>query len=219
MLEMLPIKSIDRLSDSCDFPYNDISSDRKPVNKEPAQDNRLRLLEEKLSQHQKRAGEIEQEAYEKAYAEGEKVGLELGSKRAEQMLAQMQQILDTATNDLDEIRKHASDVIIDISGTIAEWLIGEITAKDHERLLQIAKEAIRKFPATEPLKIALHPDDLAAVNRLPDDSGKEPPLVSDESMTPGSIRILTQSRDALLDPHTCIEDFLKAFKASLKENE
>jgi len=217
MLEAIPIQTVDRVSDLHTFPYSSISPDAQPANPLVVQDDRLRLLEEKLSQHQKRAGEIEQEAYEKAYAEGEKVGLELGGKRAEQILAQMQQTLDDTTRQLAEIREHASDAIIDISGAIAEWIVGEITAKEHERLLQIAKDASRKFPGAEPLKIALHPDDLTSIQRLPADLDQEIPLISDESMTPGSVRIFTRSRDALLDPHACVEDFLREFKLGLRK--
>jgi len=218
MLESLPIKLIDSAPDSNTFPYSEISLNVQPGNRAPAQDNRLRLLEEKLSKHQAIAVKIEQQAYEKAYAEGEKVGLELGGKRAEQVLEQMQQILDEAVRQLDEIREHASDAITDISGAIAEWLIGEITEKEYDRLLQMAKKASRQFPEMEQLKIALHPDDLASVKKLPVDSDKEPPLVSDTSMLAGSVRIFTHSRDVLFDPHACIEDFIKEFKAGLKEN-
>jgi len=217
MLEVIPLQTVDSVSNLHTFPYSSINPDAQPVNPLSVQDDRLRLLEEKLSQHQKRAGEIEQEAYEKAYAEGEKVGLELGGKRAQQILAQMQQILDDTTNQLAEIREHASDAIIDISGAIAEWIVGEITDKEHERLLQIARDASRKFPGAEPLKIALHPDDLTSVQRLPADSEQEIPLISDESMTPGCVRIFTRSRDALLDPHACVEDFLREFKLGLRK--
>lgn len=216
MLDSLPVKTVDGAPDSSSFPYKTIGSDVQCMGRRADQVNRLRLLEERLAKHQERATEIEQAAYEESYAVGEKAGLELGGRRAEQIMARMRHVLDEGRGQLDEIREHACCAIMDISGAIAEWLVGEITGDDRMRLLQMARKAAGEFPETEHLKIALHPDDLAHIKRLPADSGKVPPLVSDASMARGSVRIFSRSRDALLDPHACIDDFIKRFKAELK---
>ncbi len=219
MFEALPVKVVEGSPNPDLFPYQTIGAEAQPEDERPGQADRLRLLEERLAKHQERATQIEQEAHEEAYAAGEKAGLELGGRRAEQILDRMRNILDDSGEQLDEIREHAYGAIVDISGAIAEWLVGEITGDDRVRLLQMARKAADEFPETEHLKIALHPDDLAHIKKLPADSGDATPLVSDASMAPGSVRIFSRSRDTLFDPRACINDFIKRFKDELQVNE
>ncbi len=217
--EALPVKEDDGAPKSDLFPYRTIGSEVPPKAEEderPGQTDRLRLLEERLAKHQERATQIEQEAHEEAYAAGEKAGLELGGRRAEQILARMRQVLDDGSGQLNEIREHAYCAIMDISGAIAEWLVGEITGDDRARLLQMVRKAADEFPETEHLKIALHPDDLAHIKKLPTGSDEMLPLVPDAAMAPGSARVFSHSRDVLLDPHACIDDFIKRFRDELK---
>ncbi len=210
-LNPLHLKPIQKTKSSLPFPYSEFTR-QKPEKKEP---DRLRQLEQMLSGNQERAVEKEREAYDKAYAAGEKAGLALGNKRAEQILDQMQQILDAAKSQLDEIRRSACESIMDISGAVSTWLIGEITEDERGRLLEMAKKTANELPEMSDMKIAVHPDVFVQVEKLLDGSDFQHPMIADSRVKPECIRIFNKTQDVLIDPATSVAEGIAYIKAGL----
>ena len=197
------------------FPYSEIAKQQEEK-KEP---DRLRQLEQILSENQERSAELEQEAYNKAYTTGEKAGLALGRKRAEQILTQMQQKLDASSSQLDEIRKSLCEAIVDISGALSEWLIGEITTNDRDRLLKMAEKAAHALPEMTNLTLAVHPDVFAQFERLIAEGKSNTPLLADANVEPNCIRIFNKTQDTLIDPRISIAEGVAYCKAELLSDE
>jgi len=210
-LDPLPRKALAKTKSALPFPYREFASQQM----EKGEPDRLQQLEQMLSGNQERAAEMERKAYDKAYASGEKAGLALGKKRAEQILDQMQHVLGAAKSQIDEIRGAACESIIDISGAISEWLIGEITENERGRLLEMATKTACKMPEMHDMKIAVHPDVFTQFEKLLHESDSPHPLIADARVAPGCIRIFNKTQDALIDPATSIADGIAYIKSEL----
>jgi len=214
-LEPLPTKKLYREKKTAPFPYREFSRPVPPVQEK----DHLRQLEQMLSEKQERVAIVEREAHDKAYAIGEKAGMALGGKRAEQILAQMQQLLDESKNQLETIQRAANEAIVEMSGAITEWIIGKITAEEMDRLYAMAEKAAHLLPGTEELTFAVHPDDFAQFEKLLTDSKNSAPLLFDPNLSPGSIRIFNKNQDMLLDPVAAVAKAVTQLKVELhKEN-
>ncbi len=214
VLEPLPLKTLSGKKREPAFPFENIGTAGNPDGQQPA--DRLRQLEEMLAKNQEKTNEIEREAYDKAYLAGEKAGLALGRKRAEQILAQMKQMLEECESGLDDIRNTMCEAVVDISGALTEWLIGEIGTDDKARLLKMAKKITGAMPDMTDMKIAVHPEDFARIKTLLDESGDgHPHLISDPGVKHGSIRVFNEEKEALIDPITAIADGITYIKTAL----
>jgi len=209
-LDPLPLKDLPGVKSS-PFPYGAFSRAEQEV-EEP---DRLRQLEQMLSENQERTARIERETYDKAYAAGEKAGLALGQKRAEQILIQMQKILEESKSQFDEIRDVMCEAIVDISGAISKWLIGEITTNDRKRLLEMAEKAVHALPEMSSMKMAVHPDDFAQFEKLLAESKSNMPLLADANVAPNCLRIFNKTQDILIDPASSITEAVAFLKAEL----
>jgi flagellar biosynthesis/type III secretory pathway protein FliH len=214
-LEPLALKSFAREKEVTPFPYSELAA-KLVETKEP---DRLRQLEEMLSENKERSAELEREAYDKAYAAGEKSGLALGEKRAEQILLQMQQMLDASESQMGEIHRAMSEAVVDISGALCEWLIGEITENERGRLLEMAKKTAHTLPEMGPMTLAVNPDDFAQFEKLLAESKMKSPLIADANVARGCIRIFSKAQDVLIDPSTSIAEGLAYIKAELLSDE
>ena len=216
-LEPLPLKSLSGKKPEPPFPFENIGTAANPDGQLPA--DRLRQLEEMLARNQEKTNEIEREAYDKAYIAGEKAGLELGRKRAEQLLVQMQEMLEKCEAELDNLRSSMFEAVVDISGALAEWLIDKITTEDKARLLEMAKKTASSMPDMTDMKIAVHPEDFAHIKTLLDESEDDaPPLIPDPGVKQGSVRIFNKAREALIDPIGAINNGVAHIKTELLAN-
>ena len=214
-MEPLALKSFSREKEITPFPYSELAA-KLVETKEP---DRLRQLEKMLSENKERSAELEREAYDKAYAAGEKSGLALGSKRAEQIMLEMQKMLDASEAQMAEIHQTMSDAVVDIGGALCEWLVGEITESERGRLLEMAKKTAHSLPEMGAMTLAVHPDDFAQFEKLLAESEMQSPLIADANVARGCIRIFSKAQDVLIDPSTSIAEGLAYIKAELQSDE
>lgn len=219
LLDPLDIKLVPKTQEKAPFPYKDFSSQQvtKTPTKEPELSgaSRLEQLETMLTEKQSFDANLERESYDKAYLSGEKAGLALGQKRAEQILEQMQQLQEQTQQQLDEIRDSMCEAVIDISGMLAEWLVGDITADDRARLLAMAESAARSFPETDKMIMVVHQDDYSQFEKLLSESDFKPHLLIDNSVRVGCMRIASEAQDILIDPRESIAKALVQLKKDL----
>ncbi|ATX82917.1 Flagellar assembly protein FliH [Mariprofundus ferrinatatus] len=225
--EPLELKLISSIEEKAAFPYEDFSPQPPGIAPEKASEkapeisavSRIQQLESMLAEKHAFDANIERDAYDKAYLSGEKAGLALGEKRAEQILEKMVQLQKQAQQQLDEIRNSMCEAVIDISGMLAEWLVGEITAEDRGRLLEMAERAARTFPETERLMMYIHQDEFAQFEKLISESEFKPHLLTDNSIKPGCIRIASIAQDILIDPRAPVADAVAKLKKDLLSGE
>lgn len=190
--------------------------EQKPDN---SAEQRIAQLEAMLAEKHTFDANMEREAYDKAYLAGEKAGLALGQKRAEQILERMEQLQQQAEQQVNELRAGMSEAIADIGGMLAEWLVGEITRSDRERMLAMAERAARTFPETDKMVMAVNQDDFSQLERLLEESDFKPHLLIDSSVKPGCMRIANEAQDVLIDPRAPIAEAVAQLKRELRAGE
>ena len=213
------MKLVSETQEKTPFPYGDFSPQQPTGAPEKASElsgaSRLEQLETMLAEKHSFDANLERESYDKAYLSGEKAGLALGQKRAEQILEKMQQLQEQTQQQLDEIRNTMGEAVIDISGMLAEWLVGDITADDRARLLAMAESAARSFPETDRMVMVVHQDDFSQFEKLLSESDFKPHLLTDSSVKPGCMRIASEVEDILIDPCVSIAEALAQLKKDL----
>lgn len=227
LLEPLPTKLFDgelddshQFRDKSPFPYRNFSpllqqEEPAPGVEPELQVDRLEQLEKMLAEKHAFDANMEREAYDKAYMSGEKAGLALGQKRAEQILEKMQQLQEQTQRQLDEIRNSMCEAVLDISGALTQWLVGEMTAEDRSRLLAMAEKAARSLPVAEKMVMVVHPGDFSQFEKLLVESDFHPKLLIDNTVTPGSIRIANEEQDILIDPSASIAEAVAQLKKDI----
>jgi len=179
---------------------------------------RMKQLEEMLQEVQGRAEIVEKEAYDSAYLAGEKAGMALGKKRAEQILESVQETLQDANASLASIQYAFSDAAMDIARHIAEQIVGNAIEQEPGRLLNIAEQAAAQLPDTTDLKVAVSADDFASFKRLLDESESLAVLTADSSIPSGTCRIVSSQQDILIDPVAAVSAYLDQLQSAMLSN-
>ncbi|MDX8383896.1 MAG: FliH/SctL family protein [Ghiorsea sp.] len=169
---------------------------------------RMKELENMLNEAQSRTAVVEQEAYDKAYAAGEKAGLALGEKRAEQMLEALENIVVQAEKQLQQLQHDSGHAVLDIAQAITEHVIGEFGDEVESALSKAASQAVEQFSAEHTdltgLVLAVHPNDLDVMTRMCS-VHPEWRIRADKSIASGTCRLLSAHQDAFVDPKQAIE--------------
>ena len=212
-LEPLELKSLPPGDGKPTFPFTKLDPPVEPPM--PSAPDRVSELEQMLAEAQDRMAVLEREAYDKAYAAGKKAGMELGRKRADQILERIEAVLADASGQLDGMVRGVSESVIDMAGFLAEWLVGDMVEAERTRLLSMAERVSRAMPSSSKLGLAVHPDDLGKFEKLLGEAGHAWSLLADATLTPGTTRLFTQDQDILLDPKTAIADAVDRLKKEL----
>jgi flagellar biosynthesis/type III secretory pathway protein FliH len=158
---------------------------------------------------------VEREAYDKAYAAGEKAGLALGEKRAEQIIEAMENCLKQAEYEASRMRQSCVDAVVDIAQLVVEQLMGEILEQQKDALFKAAKRAAGQLPDATTLKLAVHPDDMQSFERLLQEERPDWRLYVDPAIAQGTCRLVSQHQDALIDPVGAVADSIQHIRMTL----
>ncbi|MDX8401450.1 MAG: FliH/SctL family protein [Mariprofundaceae bacterium] len=182
----------------------------------PAEQDRMRQLEAMLQEMQGRAEIIEKEAWEKAYAAGEKAGMELGRRRAEQLLTDIEALRDALEREVARLREQGADAIVEIAVMLAQRLIGHALAAHPAWLAELAGQAIERLAPEERLVLRAPPDATAALRTMLDEA-RLARIVPDTSLPPGQCRIEGEERTAILAPENALRDLGEALKRMARD--
>ena len=167
---------------------------------------RMKELEAMLSEAQSRAAVIEQEAYDKAYAAGEKSGLSLGEKRAEQILSSMEKILEQAEQELRKMEEQSIAAVMDISQAIVEHVLGQSDEIIKQSIERLAEQAIEQatVSAGEPLTLFVNANELGMFSRMIS-LAEGARIIAHDDVQAGSCRIVAAGQDILVDRKESIQ--------------
>lgn len=167
---------------------------------------RMKELEAMLSEAQSRAAVIEQEAYDKAYAAGEKSGMSLGEKRAEQILASMEKILEQAEHELKKLQEQSVEVVMDISQAIVEHVLGQSDEVIKQSIERLAEQAVEQatVAAGEPLTLFVNANELGMFSRMVSLS-EGARIMAHDDVQAGSCRIVAAGQDILVNRKESIQ--------------
>lgn len=114
----------------------------KPLSKA---DRTLLQAETILSNAKKRVAEIEREAYEKGFTEGEKAGLELGRKKLEPIIKNIDNLAQQITKIKEELIKKNEAELIKIAFLIASKVVHYKIYTNDETIMNIARTTLEKM--------------------------------------------------------------------------
>ena len=232
--------SRDRTKEKSVFPYPEINKSEKGSNvqdeallspflktkadsKAPvsvvSEEQRMGELENMLSEAQSRAAVIEQEAYDKAYSAGEKSGLALGEKRAEQILETMQSVVEQAELELQSLQQQSVVTVMDIAEAVLEHVMGENDEHIKKVLEHSVHKALDQFVLgfNEGLVLSVNPQDLnmfARMTNLPEGCR----LKGVHEVEEGTCQLISAGQDILIDPKVTIQDSLDYVRERLLKN-
>jgi len=187
----------------------------KPAQKTAAhpETDRMRELEQMLSEAQERNKDLERETYDKAYAAGEQAGMELGRKRAEQMTRNIAGLLLQCEKSARRLHERMDEVVLDIADAVISHIIDTMIDEHPEYLKQMISQATRYLPEHKSLSLAVSVPAMAMFERLLGDTPNK--LIADDNITPGTCRIMASDHDILIDPQAAISECMHHIRGRL----
>lgn len=92
-----------------------------------------------------RADEIEREAYERGFEEGEKAGFTMGELKAAVLAKRLEKIIEELTTLTERLVKEIEPQVVELAVTIARKIILSELSVNPGRILEITKEALLRL--------------------------------------------------------------------------
>jgi flagellar assembly protein FliH len=167
------------------------------------QESRLQTAEEQaeslVRQAKVEASEIEKQAYERGFSEGEKAGRELGEKALEALLKQYAKTLEELNNLRKEIFAASEGEVVRLALEIARKVIRREVSADEELVLTLVKVALSRLADQTVMTVRVNPADYQTIQRhhhahsSSSSLAEGVKLVDDPSVSRGGCLIETES--------------------------
>jgi flagellar assembly protein FliH len=146
-----------------------------------------------------RLAALEREAFAKGYAQGERAGLEAGTKRTEAMLRRVAQTIEELAGLRQTIIRETERQMVQLALLLARKVVGRELAMDPDLVAAMAHVAVSRLGESTPATIRLNPEDYAAVTagRGPGWAGAQVQVVPDAAVPRGGC--LVESEFGLVD--------------------
>jgi len=204
----LPLKYIEGTVISSPLP----DFDNPKASNHPETD-RMRELENMLNEAQNHAQNIEREAYDKAYAAGEQAGMDLGSKRAEQINNNISELLVQCEKSSKRLHERMDEVVVDIADAVIRHIVDTMIDEHPDYIKQMISQATRYLPEHQTLSLAVSVPDMAMFERILGDTPNK--LLADDNISPGTCRIMASDHDILIDPQAAISECMHHIRTRL----
>ncbi len=110
-----------------------------------------------------RISQIEREAYEKGFTQGQKDGLALGKKRLEEAAKRLVTLIGSLARLKEELYREAEEEILKLSVEIARKILQRELMQDEEAVLRTIRKAADFLNERTSIKILVNPDDMRKV--------------------------------------------------------
>ncbi|MFQ5356743.1 MAG: FliH/SctL family protein [Mariprofundaceae bacterium] len=176
-------------------------------------ENRAVELERMMVELQDKAAVAEREAYNKAYQMGEKAGLELGKRRAENIIADLQKLVDAFHGHVDDMYRSLDRQVIMLANAVTKKVVGT-SIRDEGVMESLITRAIEEteFDLSSS-RLALNPEDIERIRSMLQD--KEMPLecAADSGIVQGTARLQSHDGMVSIDAEKSIDhcfDFIRS---------
>lgn len=142
---------------------SDGSPSHAPADSKNKTDQLIRGIEERekyIKQMTEKTNNLEKEAYEKGFSQGEKAGMELGEKRFESILKSFAEALEGVKKIKEEVYQNSEQEMIKLVVTIARKIIHREVSTDRTIILDLIKAALAYVADHEEIKVRFNPSDL-----------------------------------------------------------
>ncbi len=162
-MESFESPSLNVKKDNSDFISLKIGNREKtdfiPFAEEGNKRNKRKEMEDTLQEAQEKADLLEQEEYEKGFAQGEKDGFELGEKKAIKILENIEKLFTEIGHLKKELIKKSEKEILDLIFTIAEKIIHHQIKSDEGVLREAVFNALNLAAEKNNVIFHVNPED------------------------------------------------------------
>lgn len=147
--------------------------------------------------------DVEQRAYEEAFAKGRAEGLAAGEREMRPQIQQLQaridrldSIIGLLARPLQEMDSAVEDQLVQLALTVARHLVRRELRIDPSQVIAVVRETVALLPAsTRDVRVHLHPEDAAVVReKLAEPTGERVwTIVEDPVMSRGGCRVTTDT--------------------------
>ena len=156
-------------------------------------------IELMLRQARMKAAEIEKEAYEKGFSEGERAGRETGEKMVEAVLKQYTQTLEELKGLRRSLLTGSEREVVRLSLEVAKKVVKREVCVDEELILALVRVALSRLADQSVMTVRVHPKDCQSILHFRESPGHRDSwhdgikLVEDPLITRGGCLIETDS--------------------------
>lgn len=119
-----------------------------------------------IERARKRASEIEGEAYERGFAQGEKDGAEMGGKKFDKILSRFEELVFTLDTHHERYAREHEKAILELIGKMAEKVILSQVALDTENVRRVVADTVARAADWVRVTVHVNPKDLETVEIL-----------------------------------------------------
>ena len=196
-----------------------------PVEGYPDRQNKRKMGEGETSDAQENVSLIEQDAYEKGFVQGEKDGFELGERKANKVIENIEKLFDEMSSLKQEILKQHEKEILDLTFAIAEKIVHRVTRFNEGGVKEAVFNALSLAIEKSKIVLNVNPEDYDYIEELrPDLCKKYKELKSiivgsDPSITRGGCLLETPYGDIDARIETQLEKIYQCLTDSFNEKE
>jgi flagellar assembly protein FliH len=187
--------------------------------------NKRKMGKDETSHAQENVPLIEQDAYEKGFVQGEKDGLELGEKKANKAIENIEKLFDEMSSLKQEILKQHEKEILDLTFAIAEKIVHRLTIFDEEGVKEAVFNALSLAIEKSKIVLNVNPEDYDYIEELRPDLFKKYKelksiiVSSDPSITRGGCFLETPYGDIDAGIETQLEKIYQCLTDTFNEKE
>jgi len=187
--------------------------------------NKRKAGEDATSEAQRNVSLIEQDAYEKGFIQGEKDGFELGEKKANKVIENIEKLFDEMSSLKQEILKQHEKEILDLTFTIAEKIVHHLTKFDEGGVKEAVFNALNLAIEKSKIVLNVNPEDYDYIEELRPDLFKKYKelksitVTSDPSITRGGCFLKTPYGDIDARIETQLEKIYQCLQDTFNEKE
>jgi flagellar assembly protein FliH len=108
--------------------------------------------------------ELQKNAFQKGFAEGQKVGFDAGTKKVHPVISSLHQALVKLQNIRQEIHQEIEKEVVQLALAIAKKIVCHEVKTTRETVACVAREALSRIENPGKIKIKLNPEDLQFIN-------------------------------------------------------
>jgi flagellar assembly protein FliH len=196
-----------------------------PVEGYPDRENKRKMGEAETSDAQENVSLIEQDAYEKGFVQGEKDGFELGEKKANKVIENIEKLFDEMSTLKYEILKQHEKEILDLTFAIAEKIVHHLTNFDEGGVKEAVFNALNLAIEKSKIVLNVNPEDYDYIEELRPDLFKKYKelksitVTSDPCITRGGCFLKTPYGDIDAGIETQLEKIYQCLQDAFNEKE
>jgi flagellar assembly protein FliH len=164
-------------------------------------------LRDMLLDAERKAQEVEEQAYRKGYEQGQKDGFEVGQRSMAIVKEHLEKLLQELQGSTETILSRYRDWLIEMCLSISRRVVRRELATDTDQLIQLIDTVLREATEEHTLTVSVHPDDLDLLEKhldlkaLAERSGRAFFLKADGQLERGGCRVEsdTQLFDASIE--------------------